>query len=223
MQKAFYYDDIMEFKINHKWSRGNLKDIIVDQNKYILSIEKGEDNYEIQNKILLINNFNIESIIKNIGQEYNQTQRVEYFDESSNSWNFGAIKTKNKDFYIISYETKSSLDNSKIIYKNNIRPLTNDKDISKLNLNHVKVFSLKIFETLSNPMKYAKKFIKKLINLFNEKIYFVFLNNNYDLFIFSSEDENENSLINKNVIDGLIDVAFNHFKDFDKSNKKLFK
>ena len=72
-------------------------------------------------------------------------------------------------------------------------------------------------------MKYAKKFIKKLINLFNEKIYFVFLNNNYDLFIFSSEDENENSLINKNVIDGLIDVAFNHFKDFDKSNKKIFK
>ena len=32
MQKAFYSDDIMEFKINHKWSKGKLKDILIDQN-----------------------------------------------------------------------------------------------------------------------------------------------------------------------------------------------
>ena len=72
-------------------------------------------------------------------------------------------------------------------------------------------------------MKYMKKFIKKLINLFADKIYFIFLNNNYDLFIFGAENENEKSLVNKVVINGLIDVAINHFKDFDKSNKKLFK
>lgn len=223
MQKAFYYEDIMEFKINNKWSKGKLKDIIVNQNKYIVSLEKGEDNYEIQNKTLLINSFNVDSIIKNIGSEYNQNQRVEYFDETSNSWNLGTIKKKNKNFYIISYEAKPSVNNSKILYRNSLRPLTNDKDILKLNLNQVKVYSLKNFETLSNPMKYMKKFIKKLINLFADKIYFIFLNNNYDLFIFGVENENEKSLVNKVVINGLIDVAINHFKDFDKSNKKLFK
>ena len=223
MQKAFYYEDIMEFKINNKWSKGKLKDIIINQNKYIVSLEKGEDNYEIQNKTLLINSFNVDSIIKNIGSEYNQDQKVEYFDEVSNSWNLGTIKKKNKDFYIISYEAKPNVNNSKIIYRNSLRPLTNDKDILKLNLNQVKVYSLKNFETLSNPMKYMKKFIKKLINLFADKIYFIFLNNNYDLFIFGAENENEKSLVNKVVINGLIDVAINHFKDFDKSNKKLFK
>ena len=223
MQKAFYYEDIMEFKINNKWSKGKLKDIIINQNKYIVSLEKGEDNYEIQNKTLLINSFNVDSIIKNIGSEYNQNQRVEYFEETSNSWNLGTIKKKNKDFYIISYEAKPSVNNSKILYRNSLRPLTNEKDILKLNLNQVKVYSLKNFETLSNPMKYMKKFIKKLINLFADKIYFIFLNNNYDLFIFGAENENEKSLVNKVVINGLIDVAINHFKDFDKSNKKLFK
>jgi hypothetical protein len=223
MQKAFYDEDIMEFKINNKWSKGKLKDIIINQNKYIVSLEKGEDNYEIQNKTLLINSFNVDSIIKNIGSEYNQDQKVEYFDEVSNSWNLGTIKKKNKDFYIISYEAKPNVNNSKILYRNSLRPLTNDKDILKLNLNQVKVYSLKNFETLSNPMKYMKKFIKKLINLFADKIYFIFLNNNYDLFIFGAENENEKSLVNKVVINGLIDVAINHFKDFDKSNKKLFK
>lgn len=223
MQKAFYDEDIMEFKINNKWSKGKLKDIIINQNKYIVSLEKGEDNYEIQNKTLLINSFNVDSIIKNIGSEYNQDQKVEYFDEASNSWNLGTIKKKNKDFYIISYEAKPNVNNSKILYRNSLRPITNDKDILKLNLNQVKVYSLKNFETLSNPMKYMKKFIKKLINLFADKIYFIFLNNNYDLFIFGAENENEKSLVNKVVINGLIDVAINHFKDFDKSNKKLFK
>lgn len=223
MQKAFYDEDIMEFKINNKWSKGKLKDIIINQNKYIVSLEKGEDNYEIQNKTLLINSFNVDSIIKNIGSEYNQDQKVEYFDEVSNSWNLGTIKKKNKDFYIISYEAKPNVNNSKILYRNSLRPLTNDKDILKLNLNQVKVYSLKNFETLSNPMKYMKKFIKKLINLFADKIYFIFLNNNYDLFIFGAENENEKILVNKVVINGLIDVAINHFKDFDKSNKKLFK
>ena len=223
MQKAFYDEDIMEFKINNKWSKGKLKDIIINQNKYIVSLEKGEDNYEIQNKTLLINSFNVDSIIKNIGSEYNQNQRVEYFEETSNSWNLGTIKKKNKDFYIISYEAKPGVNNSKILYRNSLRPLTNEKDILKLNLNQVKVYSLKNFETLSNPMKYMKKFIKKLMNLFADQIYFIFINNNYDLFIFGAENENEKSLVNKVVINGLIDVAINHFKDFDKSNKKLFK
>ena len=170
MQKAFYSEDIMEFKINHKWLRGSIKDIILEQNKFILSLEKEDNILEHQNDILLINNLISESLIKIIEQEYSPNQRVEFFDESSNSWIEGTIKTKNKDFYIITYSTKTSLNNSKILYKNNIRPITNDKDLMILNLNHVKNFSLKNFENLSNPTKYGKKFIKKLLNLLNEKI-----------------------------------------------------
>ena len=41
--------------------------------------------------------------------------------------------------------------------------------------------------------------------------------------IFGAENESEKSLVNKVAINGLIDVAINHFKDFDNSNKKLFK
>ena len=224
MQKAFYSENLLEFKINHKWSRGSIKDIILDQNKFILSLEKEDNILEHQNEILLINNLFSESLITIIEQEYSPNQRVEFFDEPSNSWIEGVIKTKNNDFYIITYSTKTSLTNSKILYKNNIRPITNDKGLIKLNLNHVKTFSLKKFENLSNPNKYAKKFIKKLINILNEKIYFIFLNNSFDLFIFMTEEEKRNNtLINTELINGLADVAFNHFKEVDKANKKIFK
>ena len=223
MQKLCHSDDLMEFKINHKWTKGNLKDILIDQNKFILSLEKEKDKFEYQNQILYINNYNVKSIIQNSENEYSQNQRIEFYEESSNSWCEGAIKTKNKDFYIISYITKSSLNNSKILYKNDIRPLTNHNDILKLNINDVQCYSLKNFENLSNPNKYATKFIKKLINLLNQKIFFVFLNDNLDLFIFSTESENDNNLINNEVITGLIDIAVKHFKEIDKANKKLFK
>ena len=214
----------MEFKIDHKWSRGSIKDIILDQKKFILSLKNKDNILELQNETLLINNLNSESLIKIIEAEYSPNQRVEFYEETSNSWIEGAIKAKNNDFYIITYSTKTSLNNSKILYKNNIRPITNSKSQMKLNLNHVKNFTLKNFENLSNPTKYAKKFIKKLLNLLNEKIYFIFLNNSFDLFIFITEEENRNNiLINYNVINGLIEVAFNHFKDVDKANKKIFK
>lgn len=223
MKKVFYSDDIMEFKINHKWLKGNIKDILIDQNKYILFIEKGEDKLEYQSPILIINNCNTASLLKKFDENFTTNQRVEFFEESNNSWIEGIIKTKNNDFYLISYSTKTNLNNSKILFKNNIRSLTNDRDLLKLDLIKAKCFSLKIFESLSNPKKYAKKFIKKLIKLLNDKIFFVFLNNNCDLFIFSQDNEKENNMINKNLIDGLIDIAFKHFKKMDKENKKLFK
>lgn len=223
MQKVFYSDDIMEFKINHKWSKGKLKDILIDQNKYVLFIEKGEDKLEYQNPILLINNYDAPSLIKKFDENFSPNQRVEFFEESNNSWTEGIIKTKNNDFYLISYSTKTNLNNSKILFKNNIRSLTNDRDLLKLDLNKAQGFSLKNFETLSNPKKYAKKFIKKLIKLLNDKIFIAFLNNNLDLFIFSQDNEQENNIINKDVIDGLIDVAVKHFKEMDRENKKLFK
>jgi hypothetical protein len=223
MKKVFYSDDIMEFKINHKWLKGNLKDILIDQNKYILFVEKGEDKLEYQSPILIINNCNTASLLKKFDENFTTNQRVEFFEESNNSWVEGIIKTKNNDFYLISYSTKTNLNNSKILFKNNIRSLPNDRDLLKLDLIKAKCFSLNIFESLSNPKKYAKKFIKKLIKLLNDKIFLVFLNNNFDLFIFSQDNEKENDMINKNLIDGLIDIAFKHFKKMDKANKILFK
>jgi hypothetical protein len=110
------------------------------------------------------------------------------------------------------------------LHKNNIRPLISNDDILKLNLHNAQCFSLKNFESFSNPVKYAKKFIKNLINLLGEKIFFVFLNNNFDLFIFSKGHENEsNHSINEEIINGLINVAVQHFEEIDKVDKQLFK
>ena len=221
MQKAFYPDDLLEFKINHKWTTGNLKNIIKDDNKFILSLNKeNQQLFEYQNPILLINCYKLESLLKNSDSSFSHNQRVEFFDEASNSWIEGTIETNNKDFYLISYATKGSLNNSKILFKNNIRPLSNDKDLLKLNINNLQCFSLKDFENFSNPEKYAKKFVKKLTTLLNDKISVVFLNRNFDLFIFSKDNNNS---VKQEIIDGLIDVAVKHFHKIDKENKKLFK
>ena len=221
MQKVFYPDDILEFKINHKWVAGNLKNISKDENKYILSLDKEDQKlFEHQNPILLINNYKLESLFNNSETSFSNNQRVEFFDDSSNSWAEGTIQTINNNIFLISYATKGSLNNSKILFKNNIRPLSNDKDLLKLNINNLQCFSLKDFEKFSNPEKYAKKFVKKLTTLLNDKISAVFLNRNFDLFIFSKDNNNS---VKQEIIDGLIDVAVKHFHKIDKENKKLFK
>lgn len=221
MQKVFYSDDILEFKINHKWVAGNLKNISKDENKYILSLDKGDQKlFELQNPILLINNYKLESLINNSETSFSNNQRVEFYDDSSNSWAEGTIQTINNNIFLISYATKGSLNNSKILFKNNVRPLSNDRDLLKLNINNLECFSLKDFENFSNPEKYAKKFVNKLIKILNDKIYMAFLNRNFDLFIFSNDN---NNLVNKDIINGLIEVAVKHFNEIDKVNKKLFK
>ena len=219
MQKAFYSDDLLEFKINNKWTKGNLKNIKKDENKYNLYLDKeAQKKFEYQNSVLLINNNNIETLLKN--NEFSNNQRVEFFDDSSKSWMEGTIQSMKKDFYLINYTTKDRLNNSKIFFKNNIRPLSDDKEVLKLNINNLYCFSLKEFEIFSNPEKYAKKFIKKLINVLNDRIYFSFMNKDFDLFIFTNGNQN---LINSEIINGLIDVAIKHFHEVDKINKKLFK
>ena len=219
MQKAFYSDDLLEFKINNKWTKGNLKNIKKDENKYNLYLDKeAQKKFEYQNSVLLINKNNIETLLKN--NEFSNNQRVEFFDDSSKSWMEGTIQSMKKDFYLINYTTKDRLNNSKIFFKNNIRPLSDDKEVLKLNINNLYCFSLKEFEIFSNPEKYAKKFIKKLINVLNDRIYFSFMNKDFDLFIFTNGNQN---LINSEIINGLIDVAIKHFHEVDKINKKLFK
>jgi hypothetical protein len=171
---------------------------------------------------LIFNNNSIDTIKKNLEKNFEINQRIEFYDEINNSWQEANIETKNNDFYIISYANKNSMNNTKILYKNNIRALTNNNDMIKLNLEKVKIFSLKKFEKFENCLKYCKKLVKKLVNILKDKILYTFMNENLDLFIFWINNENDN--LNENeIINGLIDIGFKHFEEIDKKNKKLFK
>ena len=222
-KKVFYSNEILEFKINGKWVIGSLKDIDKSKNKFILSLNKEDENknsYESQGPFLLINDFNVKAALNNSPENFPKNQKIEFYDDTANGWSEGTIKANNNDFYIITYNNKTSFNNSKILYKENIRTITKNEDIVKLNIDLVNSYNLKNFELLSNPLKYAKKFIKQLIDLLGQDINLVFLNDNLDLFIFSG---NNKETTQSEIINGLIEVAFKHFEEIDKVNKKLFK
>ena len=222
MQKSFFPDDIMEFKLNNKWVKGNIKDILISENKFVLNLFNLNQNYDHKNSVLIFNNYSFDTIKKNLEKNFEINQRIEFYDEINNSWQEANIETKNNDFYIISYANKNSMNNTKILYKNNIRALTNNNDMIKLNLEKVKIFSLKKFEKFENCLRYCKKLVKKLVNILKDKILYTFMNENLDLFIFWINNENDN--LNENeIINGLIDIGFKHFEEIDKKNKKLFK
>ena len=226
MKKSFYPDDIMEFKLNNKWIRGSLKNIIKSENKYIISLENSSSqNFEHKNSLLIFNNFSIETILKSTEKNFAVNQRVEFYDMENNSWSEANIESMNNDFYIVSYANKDRLNNTKILYKNNIRNLTNETDFIKLNLDKAQCYSLKNFEKFSNPIKLAKKFINKLLNLLGNKISYTFLNDNLELFLFINEIEKENEFNNSQneIINGLIEVAVKHFEEIEKADKNLFK
>jgi len=224
MKKSFYPDDIMEFKLNNKWYKGSLKNIIKSDNKYIISLENNpSENKDHNNSLLIFNNYSIETILGSSEKKFNVNQRVEFYDIENKCWSEANIESMNNDFYIVSYANKSCLNNTKILYKNNIRPLTTDNDLVKLNLDKMHCYSLKLFEKFSNPIKYAKKFINKLINLLSNKIMCTFLNDELDLFIFINETEKENKSNNvtNEIMEGLIEVAMKHFEEIEKENKKI--
>ena len=142
MKKAFYPDDILEFKIYHKWIKGNLKNVIKKENEFIISlINEKENTIKHYNNTLLINNSENDSMINKSEICFSINQKIEFFDDSSNCWMEGIVKDINKDFYIISYGKGTNLNNTKILYKNNIRPLTNDKDMLKLNIKDAQIYS----------------------------------------------------------------------------------
>ena len=162
MKKSFYPDDIMEFKLNNKWFKGSLKDINKSEKKYILSLDNSQtQDLEHKDHILVVNNFSIETLLKSSKQNFNENERVEFYDTDNNCWSPANIESMNKDFYIVSYADKTSLNNTKIIYKNNLRPLTND--IISLELRNAYSYSLQNFKKFTNPLKFAKKFISKLL------------------------------------------------------------
>ena len=225
MKKSFYPDDIMEFKLNNKWFKGSLKDIKKSEKKYILSLDNSQtQDLEHKDHILVVNNFSIETLLKSSKQNFNENERVEFYDTDNNCWSPANIESMNKDFYIVSYADKTSLNNTKIIYKNNLRPLTND--IISLELRNANSYSLQNFKKFTNPLKLAKKFISKLLIVLNEKILYTFLNDNFDLFLFMNESQKENDPNNSQneiIINGLIEVAIKHFEEIEKMNKNIFK
>ena len=225
MKKSFYPDDIMEFKLNNKWFKGSLKDIKKSEKKYILSLENSQtQDLEHKDHILVVNNFSIETLLKSSKQNFNENERVEFYDTDNNCWSPANIESMNKDFYIVSYADKTSLNNTKIIYKNNLRPLTND--IISLELRNAYSYSLQNFKKFTNPLKFAKKFISKLLIVLNEKILYTFLNDNFELFLFMNESQKENDPNNSQneiIINGLIEVAIKHFEEIEKMNKNIFK
>ena len=174
--------------------------------------------------ILVVNNFSIETLLKSSKQNFNENERVEFYDTDNNCWSPANIESMNKDFYIVSYADKTSLNNTKIIYKNNLRPLTND--IISLELRNAYSYSLQNFKKFTNPLKFAKKFISKLLIVLNEKILYTFLNDNFELFLFMNESQKENDPNNSQneiIINGLIEVAIKHFEEIEKMNKNIFK
>jgi hypothetical protein len=225
MKKSFYPDDIMEFKLNNKWFKGSLKDIKKSEKKYILSLDNSQtQDLEHKDHILVVNNFSIETLLKSSKQNFNENERVEFYDTDNNCWSPANIESMNKDFYIVSYADKTSLNNTKIIYKNNLRPLTND--IISLELRNAYSYSLQNFKKFTNPLKFAKKFISKLLIVLNEKILYTFLNDNFELFLFMNESQKENDPNNSQneiIINGLIEVAIKHFEEIEKMNKNIFK
>ena len=225
MKKSFYPDDIMEFKLNNKWFKGSLKDIKKSEKKYILSLDNSQtQDLEHKDDILVVNNFSIETLLKSSKQNFNENERVEFYDTDNNCWSPANIESMNKDFYIVSYADKTSLNNTKIIYKNNLRPLTND--IISLELRNAYSYSLQNFKKFTNPLKFAKKFISKLLIVLNEKILYTFLNDNFELFLFMNESQKENDPNNSQneiIINGLIEVAIKHFEEIEKMNKNIFK
>ena len=225
MKKSFYPDDIMEFKLNNKWFKGSLKDIKKSEKKYILSLDNSQtQDLEHKDHILVVNNFSIETLLKSSKQNFNENERVEFYDTDNNCWSPANIESMNKDFYIVSYADKTSLNNTKIIYKNNLRPLTND--IISLELRNAYSYSLQNFKKFTNPLKFAKKFISKLLIVLDEKILYTFLNDNFELFLFMNESQKENDPNNSQneiIINGLIEVAIKHFEEIEKMNKNIFK
>lgn len=225
MKKSFYPDDIMEFKLNNKWFKGSLKDIKKSEKKYILSLDNSQtQDLEHKDHILVVNNFSIETLLKSSKQNFNENERVEFYDTDNNCWSPANIESMNKDFYIVSYTDKTNLNNTKIIYKNNLRPLTND--IISLELRNANSYSLQNFKKFTNPLKFAKKFISKLLIVLNEKILYTFLNDNFELFLFMNESQKENDPNNSQneiIINGLIEVAIKHFEEIEKMNKNIFK
>lgn len=222
MQKLYTSKDPLEFNINNKWLQGELHTINPTQNIFEIKLQNSNTPLSQQSTFLQINTLNLQSILSN-SNNFNINDKVEFYDDNTNGWQEGKITNKNGDFYIVNYLNKKSFDNSKILYKNNLRPLTKSQDIIKFNLDCADYYELKDkFGELSNPEKCVKKLGKQLIEIFGEEIKFIYVGDNLEMIIFKEKKnkENNNSLLKKEIIEGLIEIAKNHFEELEHHKVK---
>ena len=205
-----------EFKINNKWEIGELVDIDKNNRNFYIKVQKDKDETKIikyENNLLICHNTNRPiSELSNEAQDFKINEQVEFFN--GNAWQKGTIKSKKGKLYVIDYLSNESFPQSKIFYLTSIRKNTESDQTLILNLDNCKVFSLDMFQKMSNSNKNIKKMINKIKKLFStNEIEFIFYSN-FNLFLFGCTIEEE--LINK-----MIDISYEHFSQIENdSNKK---
>lgn len=225
MQKLYTSKEPLEFYINNKWQQGELHNINIPSNTFKILLSQNKSLISHQSTSLQINTINIQNILSNSSNSYNVNDKVEFYDENTKGWIEGSIKSIKGDFFVINYNIKNNFDNSKIIYKNNLRPTTKEQDIIKLSMDCINCYELKDkFKELSNPEKCAKKLSKEIIEIFGKEIKYIFLGENLEMFILKDKKLlNNNSLLKSEIIEELIKIAVKHFEEIEQNRQKVLK
>lgn len=227
MQKIFESNDTLEFKLNNKWQMGELHSINVPENKFQIFLTKDNSVIEHHSSSILLNTLDMDTIISNFSKTYQKDEKIEFYDEESKGWTEGKIKEVGGEFFVINYCSKSGFsESSKIVNKNNLRPITKSQNILKFSLEAVECFDLKQFENLSKPEKYCKKLAMQLIDIFKDEIKFIFFGKNLKMLVFTEskkeliKNKNKENLFKKEIIEGMINICFKHYEEIDKKNQK---
>ena len=218
-----------EFKINDKWITGELIDIDLDNQKYIIKLSLINKTYEHKNKYLIYHCPNIRDIMNNNNNQFTINDRMEFYDNNLNIWFKGEIKNIQGDFYLINYIVNANLCNSKIVHFNNIRLIPKEKETYKFDIDKCKKFSLNCFNDLNNNKECQIILCKQIKKIFNNEIEKIFVSED-NLFLFEKL-RNENPL-NNDMIKNMIIISKEHFEEMEKlrnidlndnNNKKIFK
>ena len=199
-----------EFKINNCWEIGSLLDVDINSQKYFIKIEEEENKSKIieyQNQFLYIRKQN-----NNFKNKPEQGYRINELVEVLNNkkWCVGSILSQKGNFYLISILAKGN-QTEKFFHENFIRPLTEEKNMIKLNLQSCKRISLEIFQNFVKKENYIRRMINKFKKIFlPEEIQYLF-HSNLNLYLFGSNVEEE-------LINSLIQVSFEHFSELEAKN-----
>ena len=202
-----------EFKINDKWINGELIEIDLEHQKYLIKIISLNRIIEHKNKYLIFHCPNIRDIMGNYTHKFKINEQVEFFDNILNTWFRGEIKNIQGDFYLINYMADANLYNSKIVHLNNIRLIPKEKETYKFDIDKCRKFSFENFQSLNNHKECEFKFCEQIKKIFNDSIEKIFISEDY-LYIFE-KIRNENPL-NSDMINNMILIAKEHFEEMEK-------
>jgi len=201
-----------EFKINNKWLNGEIEDIDKINKIFFIKPYNGNELIEVKNNNILyyseiINNIINESNYNN-NINFSVNENVEFYDSNLKCFLNGVITSKQNKFYCVKYLNDKALYNSQIIYENNLRKKINNKDIIKLDINNFQEINLNNYDI---SKEISKNLIKQFYSLFEKEIEYIFLNkDNSKIIIYFTQEK-----INEELIDELIKVTIEYFKDID--------